>query len=55
LQSFNQAPLSIERSPPLDSASWRPYPSLPLTYQFPTSPEPAHKENGWSARAPVLA
>ena len=26
------APLPTERSPPLDIASWPPYPSLPLTY-----------------------
>jgi hypothetical protein len=26
------APQPMERSPPLDFASWPPYPSLPLTY-----------------------
>jgi len=32
LQSFNQAPLSIERSLPFDPASWPRHASLPLTY-----------------------
>jgi len=48
------APQVKERGPPLDFASWPPYPSLPLTYH-PTSPEAAPKQSGWSSRAPALA
>ena len=33
------APLATEQSPPLGPASWPRHVSLPLTYQFPTSPD----------------
>ena len=52
------APLATERSPPLAPASWPRHANLPLTYQFPISPElpygkdPLETARGWEPRLP---